>query len=176
MKRLRILILSLFCVLFSGGTLFAQAIAPATAQGEIFAEIIPVFTASQTSQLNFGRFSPGPQGGEIILSPQSTVSVLGSVYQGTGNHNAASFYVSGDVDATYSISLPSDPVVIRNTSGSRTMTVDNWVSVPNEGIGTGLLYNGSQIVLVGATLYVGTLNENPVGIYSGSYTVTFDFN
>jgi hypothetical protein len=31
-------------------------------------------------------------------------------------------------------------------------------------------------VYVGATLDVGTLNDNPVGIYTGSYTITFDFN
>jgi hypothetical protein len=35
-------------------------------------------TASETTQLNFGKFSPGPEGGKIILTPESTVSVLGS--------------------------------------------------------------------------------------------------
>ena len=58
------------------------------------------------AQLNFGRFSPGPQGGKMILTPQSTISVIGSVFKGTGSYNAASFYVSGDADAAYSITLP----------------------------------------------------------------------
>lgn len=176
MKGLRILLSGLVSILCIGSDLYAQAIAPATATGEIFAEIIPVFSAEQTAQLNFGRFSPGPQGGEIILSPQNTVSVLGSIFRGNGTHNAASFYVSGDQDATYSVSLPSGPVIIKNTTGSKTMLVDNWVSVPVEGLGTGLLQNGAQTVFVGATLKVGTLNENPVGLYTGSYMVTFDFN
>lgn len=176
MKGLRIFLSGLFTLLCIGSELYAQAIAPASATGEIFAEIIPVFSAEQTAQLNFGKFSPGPQGGEIIISPQNTLSVLGSIFRGNGPHNAASFFVSGDQDATYSISLPSGPVIIKNTSGSKTMLVDNWVSVPVEGFGTGLLQNGAQTVFIGATLKVGTLNENPVGIYTGSYKVTFDFN
>jgi hypothetical protein len=39
-----------------------------------------------------------------------------------------------------------------------------------------MLQNGFQIVYVGATLKVGTLIDNPVGIYTGVYTITFDFN
>jgi hypothetical protein len=56
------------------------------------------------------------------------------------------------------------------------MRVENWLSIPAPGIGTGQLQNGFQVVNVGATLKVGTLQDNPVGIYKGSYTVTFDFN
>jgi len=148
----------------------------ASATGHVIAEIISPYTASETSQLNFGRFSPGPQGGEIILTPESTISVLGSVFTGIGFHNAASFYVSGDVDAAFSITLPSDPVMLTHTSSARTMVVKDWVSVPSPGIGTGRLQNGFQMVYVGATLKVGTLEDNPVGIYTGTYTITFDFN
>jgi hypothetical protein len=56
------------------------------------------------------------------------------------------------------------------------MLVDSWNSVPTPGTGTGMLLNGYQTVYVGATLKVGTLNDNPVGIYTGSYEITFDFN
>jgi hypothetical protein len=102
--------------------------------------------------------------------------VLGTVYQGTGSHNAASFALSGDVDATFSISLPSVPVVLTHATDAKTMLVDDWVSIPAKGIGTGVLQNGFQVVYVGATLKVGTLNDNPVGVYLGNYIITFDFN
>ncbi|MBN1386836.1 MAG: DUF4402 domain-containing protein [Bacteroidales bacterium] len=151
-------------------------LATASATGDIFAEVIPVFSARETAQMNFGKFSPGPQGGEIILTPESTVFTLGSVFKGPGTHNAASFYVSGDTDASYSINLPDEPVVITNITSAKTMVVDDWVSIPSQGAGTGLLQNGFQVVYVGATLKVGTLEDNPVGIYKGSYNVTFDFN
>ncbi|HCC71035.1 MAG TPA: hypothetical protein DEQ09_07795, partial [Bacteroidales bacterium] len=62
-----------------GADLHAQ-LATATAEGEIFAEVIPTFSATETAQMNFGKFSPGPQGGEIILTPESTVFTLGSVF------------------------------------------------------------------------------------------------
>jgi hypothetical protein len=59
---------------------------------------------------------------------------------------------------------------------ARTMTVEEWRSVPEASPGAGMLENGFQTVYVGATLKVGNLNDNPVGIYTGTYTITFDFN
>jgi hypothetical protein len=177
MKRLKRLLFSLICLLFvTGGRVFAQAMPPASATGQIFAEIIPVFSANETSQMNFGKFSPGPQGGLIILTPQSTISMLGSIFRGIGSHNAASFYISGDADAAFSISLPTNPVILTHTSNAKTMVIQDWVSEPQQGIGTGMLRDGFQTVYVGATLKVGTLYNNPVGVYTGTYTVTFDFN
>ena len=155
---------------------FAQATTSASATGHVIAEIIPVFSASETSQLNFGRFSPGPQGGKIILTPLGTISVLGSVFKGPGTHNAASFYVSGHQDAAFSINLPVKPVILTHITSAKTMIVDNWVSVPGTEIGAGMLQGGYQVVQVGATLNVGTLDDNPVGVYIGTYEISFDFN
>ena len=56
------------------------------------------------------------------------------------------------------------------------MIVENWTSVPLAEPGAGLLENGSQVVYVGATLKVGPLYDNPVGVYTGTYTITFEFN
>ncbi len=168
-----------FILLFfsiAGHDLCAQSGQEFSLTGRITAEVIPVFSVSETSQMNFGKFSPGPQGGEIILTPQNTISVLGSVYSQAGLHNAASFYVSGNEDAAFSITLPGTPVLITNTGSSRTMKVEQWVSHPSPGTGTGMLQNGFQEVYVGATLKVGTLIDNPAGIYTGTYTITFDFN
>ena len=165
-----------FSLLISFALTATEAFAQVSATGHVIAEIIPVFTATETSQLNFGRFSPGPQGGKIILSPQGSVSVLGSIYKGTGMHNAASFYVTGDQDASFSITLPENPVILKHTTSPKTMTIDNWLSVPAPGAGMGSLQNGSQTIYIGATLNVGTLNDNPVGIYTGTYEISFDFN
>lgn len=174
MKRLKILIFSLLYIFHvTGINVNAQ---PVSATGHVIAEIIPVYSASETSQLNFGKFSPGPQGGMIILTPQNTISVIGSVFKGIGSHNAASFYVSGDANAAYSISLPTSPVILTHSSNAKTMLIQDWVSVPEPGIGTGTLQEGFQVVYVGATLKVGPIYDNPVGIYTGTYTVTFDFN
>ena len=175
-KFIRFFLLLTGIILINRGEISAQTTVSVSATGQIFAEIIPMFTASEMSQLNFGRFSPGYMGGEIILSPESTVSLLGSVNKGAGSHTAASFAVTGDIDATFSVTLPNKPVILTNSSNARTLRVDDWVSIPSHGINTGVLHNGYQVVYVGATLKVGTLNDNPVGIYLGNYTITFEFN
>jgi hypothetical protein len=174
MLRLRQILFSL--VLASGLSFSISAQVVSTATGHITAEIISAFAAEETSELNFGKFSPGMSGGELTLTPQGSVMVLGSVYAGSGFRSPGSFTVTGDVDATYSITLPNEPVYITNTKNSRTMLVDRWISYPSAGTGTGQLQNGYQVVYIGATLKMGNLSDNPVGIYSGSYTVTFDFN
>lgn len=161
----------------SGAVLSVIVAQPGTVSvGTIFAEVVSSYSATETSQLNFGKFSPGPQGGEIIVTPNGSISVTGSVFIGTGVHNPASFYVTGDEGAAYSITLPVNPVVLTHTQNSRTMLVDSWNSIPPAGIGTGLLKNGYQTVYIGATLKVGTLSDNPVGIYTGTYEISFDFN
>ncbi|HNT92411.1 MAG TPA: DUF4402 domain-containing protein [Bacteroidales bacterium] len=154
----------------------AQPGLSSTVTGHITAEVISTLTAVETSQLSFGKFSPGPQGGSLILNPENTISVMGSVWPGSGTHSAASFYVTGDPGVAYTVSLPSSPVTITHVSSARTMTVEDWTSVPFAEPGAGLLENGSQVVYVGATLRVGTINDNPVGVYTGTYTITFVFN
>jgi hypothetical protein len=167
--------LSLALLLFApASVLFAQLNVVTT--GSVTAEVISVFSAIETAQLNFGKFSPGPMGGEIILNPQGSISVTGSVLAGTGVHNPASFYITGEVDVAYSITLPVNPVVLTHISNAKTMLIDSWNSIPAPGIGTGMMQNGFQIVYVGATLRVGSLGDNPVGIYRGSYEITFGFN
>jgi hypothetical protein len=128
------------------------------------------------SQMDFGRFSPGPEGGEILLTPESTISLIGNIHSGIGNPNAASFYISGSDDASFTITLPQNPVVLTHASGSRTMVIEDWISDPGAGMGAGVLSSGFKVVRVGAKLKVGSPEDNPVGIYAGTYTITFDFN
>jgi hypothetical protein len=154
----------------------AQVAPPVSVTGHITAQVITTLAAVETSQLDFGRFSPGPQGGELILTPDNAISVLGSVWPGSGTHSAASFYVTGDPGIAYTITLPASPVKLTHIGTARTMMVENWRSVPEPAPGAGMLENGAQTVFVGATLKVRSLTDNPVGIYTGTYTITFDFN
>lgn len=173
MKKLipLLLAIALFFGIFANK---AQAQASITAQA--FAEVIAALTATETSQLNFGRFSPEEQGGQISLSPQGERNASGTLVLSGGSHNAANFQITGQTDATFSITLPSTPAILRNVSNAKTMTVSGWESVPPAGIGAGVLAGGSLAVNVGATLTVGNMNDNPVGIYSGTYSIVFAYN
>jgi hypothetical protein len=133
-------------------------------------------SANETAQLNFGRFSPETEGGEVLVTPDDSRASTGTVILGSGVHNAASFYITGENEATYSITLPPEPAIITNVINNKTMQVRNWTSNPANGPGTGVLSRGSQVVRVGATLVVGNQNDNPVGIYTGTYTITFNYN
>lgn len=180
MKRLKKIFFCLVCLLFftntAGLKTFGQTASSVSVTGHVFAEVIEVFSATETAQMNFGRFSPGPQGGEIILTPQSSISVLGSVFKSIGTHNAASFHISGDSNSSFTITLPDDPVILKQVSGSKTMIIKDWISSIGSSTGAGILQDGSQTIYVGATLKVGALSDNPAGVYAGTYNITFDFN
>lgn len=165
-----------FFVLVSAGRLSAQIMPSSMATCQIYAGIITIYSAGEKTEMNFGKFSPGPQGGKIILSPENTILIQGGGFKGSGTHNAASFYLSGNDDVSYSITLPKTPVVLTHASKAKTMVVEGWVSTPFPAIGTTRLQDGSQLVFVGATLKVGTIKDNPLGFYTGSYAITFDFN
>ena len=140
------------------------------------AQVIAVLTATETSQLNFGRFYPETQGGKIILTPDGTRTTQGTVVLGSGSHNSGIFYLTGEYEATFTIILPSGPALLTNTLNSKTMSVTDWQSIPSSGVGTGKLTGGSAIVQVGAVLNVGDMNANPVGVYTGIYAITFSYN
>lgn len=163
-------------IVIMSGILSISVKGQTTVTSQIFAEVIPALSATETSQLNFGRFSPGSQGGQIIISPDGIISIVGTVVQNNGSYSAASYYITGDSRTAYSITLPSGPVVLTDTRDSKTMTVTNWVSSPNAGAAGGNLRNGSDVVKVGATLMIGLMEDNPEGIYTGTYTITFDYN
>ena len=156
----------------SGSNVNAQATVSATAT----AQVISALTATETAQLNFGRFSPETQGGLILLTPDGVLTTQGTVITGAGAHSPASFFITGEYNATFTIVLPAGPAVLTNALSSKTMLVSGWQSIPSSGVGVGKLNGGGMTVQVGAVLNVGDMNANPVGIYTGIYAITFSYN
>ena len=140
------------------------------------AEVIQAITATETAQLNFGRFSPEMEGGKIILSPQGARTIEGTVVLGGGAPNPAKFTITGEYEATFSINLPSASATLTNISNAKTMEVNGWESFPPSGIGVGKLAGGDMMVSIGAVLNIGNMASNPVGIYIGTYAITFAYN
>ena len=161
----------LFCLLFSG-KVWSQA----AVSSQAYAEVISALTASETAQMHFGRFSPEINGGLVIISPDGVRSAQGSVILGGGSFSPGRFMITGAPDATFSIQLPVGPVQLVNQATNQTMQVNDWISDPPSGNGTGTLDEGYEIVSLGATLYVGSMQDNPVGMYTGSFSLTFAYN
>jgi hypothetical protein len=173
-------VLSFICLLLTlqltNCRLHAQVLNQNHATAYISAEVVNSFSAVETQAMNFGSFSTGPDGGQIILSPQGTISVKGSVVRSSGTQNAASFYLTGGTRSAFSINLPDAPATLTSTSDSKTMLLRNWSYSPSTWTGAGTLQEGFETVFVGVTLEVGPMKDNPVGLYTGSYFITFDFN
>jgi hypothetical protein len=169
---LRQIITLLFLTMLTTGVLRAQS--SVTAQA--FAEVIEALTAQETQQLNFGRFSPETNGGQIVVTPDGTRSANGTVVLASGPHNPGLFTVTGAPLANFTIQLPPGPALLMHQGSSKTMIVDQWTSDPPATTETSTQSNGSQQVSVGATLIVGNMQDNPVGIYTGSFQLTFAYN
>jgi len=153
-----------------------NARAQASITSQVFAEVIEALVAYETDQLSFGRFSPENSGGEISISPDGLRTAQGSVILAAGIHSPGRFVVSGAPGANFTIQLPNEPAILIHQNSGRTMRVDNWVSDPPPGAEATFNADGSQLVSIGATLVVGPIDENPVGIYTGTFQVTFAYN
>lgn len=149
--------------------------AQATVTGHVFAEVVEALSIGESSSMNFGRFSTGDQGGSIVIPTNGSALATSSVVSADTNINPATFSVSGAKDAAFSVTLPDGPATLTNLDGG-TMKVTDWTATSGEGTEAYVLAGGSQTVRVGATLQVGNTNDNPKGIYTGSYKITFAYN
>lgn len=171
-KQIAVVLVTLVILVASATRVQAQASVTAS----MFAEVIAALTATENSQMSFGKFSPETNGGEIHLSPQGIRSITGNVVLSGGGHSAGSFVITGEDQATFTITLPSDNSILTSNIGTKTMLVKDWESIPAAGIGAGVLTGGSLEVKIGATLVVGSMLDNPVGYYTGTYVITFAYN
>jgi hypothetical protein len=142
----------------------------AQASANASAAIVAAISISNTADLDFGQVVAGGSSGTVVMSTAGSRSATGGTTLGSSaGSGAASFTVSGDPNASYTITLPGSAVL---SSDGDDMIINNFTSNPsgNGTIGGG----GSQVLGVGATLQVGA--SQPAGSYSGSFNVTIAYN
>ena len=171
-KVLFILVGLMVCMQLSA---YGQGQATARSSAAITAEVVDITVAQEESPLIFGRWAPGPEGGQVKLLPDGEVSTKGSVVMIGNAHSPARFYIQGVQDKAFSISLSNGPTVLNHEGISNTMLVHGWDSNPAPGE-TWKLDDGALGVNVGAILDVNNLNDNPVGLYSGFYSIIFNYH
>ena len=170
-------------LLLAAGLVSGQAIADDTnsASATVNAEIlIPITIANTDMQgISFGNIIFFGDAGTVTLSPLSVATRAPSntnflTGTGAGTVTAAKFTVSGEPDAAYSVTLPTDLTLNSGTSAD-TMSVDEFTSLnAAEGTVGTLSEAGSELFYVGATLNVGATQAS--GTYSGSFDVTVNYN
>ena len=149
--------------------------AQGTVSGQAFAEVIEALAANEDEPLNFGRFTPGSSGGAVVITPDGLRTVRGTVMPAGGGQSPGRFLVTGEPGASFTISLPDEETILVHQQSGNTMQVNGWISDPPPGDAANLS-DGSRVVSIGATLNIGNMAENPVGIYSGTFTLTFAYN
>ena len=122
---------------------------------------------SATADMDFGTMTPTGAAGTVTVTPAGARSSVNVDLLG-GTPSAASFDVTGEGNAAYSITLPSSDTL---TSGANTMTVDTFTD--DAGVNPSL-GGGSDTFNVGATLSVSDTQAS--GPYSGTFDVTVNYN
>lgn len=131
--------------------------------------ILPI-TLTKNADLGFGQIASGGTSGSVTVTPAGGRSATGGASLGSAaGVGAAQFTVTGDLLATYSITLPGSTTL---SSGGNSMTLNAFASSPSGTGNLGLL--GQQTLTVGATLQVGA--NQPSGTYSGTFSVTVAYN
>jgi len=174
MRTPKLLVRVMWLILMTCTTLVPGLISTgwaATASANATATVVTPLSIAKNADMLFGKFIAGT-GGSVALTTAGARSATGGVtlFSQGSIQNAASFAVAGEGSYTYAITLPAGPVTISD-GASHDMTVGSFVSNPS---GTGTLAGGTQTLLVGATLTVS--NAQAPGSYSGSFSVTVDYN
>lgn len=119
----------------------------------------------------FGDISSSATSGTVTIGTDTSRNTTGGVTVNTNTSGTPALYeVSGDPNATYSVTLP-ESVVLTSAAGDR-MIVNNFTSNPasNGQLDAG----GRQIVNIGATLNVEGFQ--PFGTYRGVMATTVDYD
>jgi len=118
--------------------------------------------------IRFGTMLP-LSGGTVTLAPDDSRSSTGVALLPSCITSAAHFQVSGSAYYSFSIVLPASTTI---SSGANSMRVDTFKSSPS---GYGVLDRyGNRNLDIGATLHVNS--GQPIGNYSGIYSVTVAYN
>jgi hypothetical protein len=172
----KVLILFAVVVMITGYS--TKVMAQATENTAAAAKIVTPLSITETSSLHFGTMailagSPGT----CVLSTMGIRTQTGGVnlsVQAPTASNAA-YNVSGAINTTYGITLPSTITV---TSGASNMTINallaRTASAGVNGLTGTLSASGTDNFTIGGTLNVAA--GQVTGIYTGTFDVTVAYN
>ncbi|SOB77852.1 protein of unknown function [Marinobacter sp. LV10R510-11A] len=165
------------------GAFGASSSFAAEAEATTTADVITPISITSSGTLAFGRFAANDTTvGSVIIDTASVRSKSGDVIlsEADSTSSAATFVVSGDGNASFSIGLAdtelSDSETEPNTMLLATITdFDGSGGVTTETNETvGVLTDGTQTIYVGGILSVGV--DQAAGDYSGTVTATVEYN
>lgn len=148
---------------------FSNAMIAATVQVEVSATVIPAVTITKNTDLSFGSFGPSMlSSGAIVVSPTGWRTSSGGdlSFGGSDQGNAATFSLTGNQNATFSISIPASVVI---SSGVNNMLVDSFTTKLSNS------YSSAQTMLLGVGATIHVQKNQAVGKYAGNFALTVDY-
>ncbi|MEO7276891.1 MAG: DUF4402 domain-containing protein [Sphingomicrobium sp.] len=149
----------------------AQAATSPSAQATATAKIYHPLTIAKTQNLDFGVIVIS---GASFAAEAVTVSTAGAVTCGggtnlvcSGSPTAASFHLAGNDNALVTVSSPAF-----NLTGPSTLAVTPSSTSQSVNLGASGSTTGVDVAL-GGSINVGS--ATPEGVYSGTWTVTADY-
>ena len=88
--------------------------------------------------------------------------------------NLASFSIKSENSNSFSVSLPTQPLILKNNKNENTVQVSSWKSSSKPGKGD--TEKNIWTYSLDASIKMGTSNDHPAGVYTGTYLVNFVYN
>lgn len=151
------------------------ALAQYSANGSVnsSASVVRILSVSSTSELSFGTFAAGSTAGTVVMSSSGNRTSTGGVtLVSTAAGSQGSVTLSGTPSTSYSVSFPGS-VTLTASGGTATMNLGTFTSTLTGNQGS-LNTAGSGSFGVGGTLSVSA--NQPIAVYTGSFTVTLSYN
>lgn len=161
--------------LFSAAALVGLVTAPALVEAssvsvDASANIAAALQISKTSDLAFGTIIPSStSAGSVVIAQGGTRTTNAVTGVPGGTVSAATFTISGEENATYSLTMPTT-VALSGPGANMTATLDPSLD-PNASQTMG---SSDTTLNVGASLAVG--QNQTSGAYTGSFNVTVAYN
>ncbi|MEX0604488.1 MAG: DUF4402 domain-containing protein [Marinobacter sp.] len=144
------------------------------------ATVIEPIAITKSVDLIFGKFAPGA-GGTVTVATDGSRTATGTILSTSGaTPTAAKFDVTGDNDATYSITWTGDAELVHSTDAAQTMVLTRISDLTAGGATTGevnsgtLSGTGAQSIYLGGELAVGATQVS--GTYNGDVIATVEYN
>ncbi len=139
------------------------------------AKILTAMTITETADMHFGTMTVPTEISEVDLAVGGTVSVASgtlTLLAQTPTSHAAAYDITGDVSASYAITLPENGVVTI-TEGATPIPVKDFICSYGDKTSS-LDGSGDDNFTVGATIVLA--DAQPAGTYIGTFDVSVDYN
>jgi len=121
----------------------------------------------------FGAFFQGVSGGTVILYPDGSRTVTGSLVQANLGYPFSPAIFEVDANVGTMVSIMNGPDVTLSGSNGGTLSLHIGAASTGSSFVTSVAPPSRTQVRIGGTLTVGNQLANPSGNYSGTFSVTF---